>query len=260
MNGQSNDADAVVARLIPAVTDFLRRLPPQLHRAFDTVWAQVRLELRSQHESLERARGAHAQRPKNEDEPEPSEIPRPDTSNSVHDARTRVQDELASNCAEAPVSDEVATLIAIPTEWARDILARSRKAALDNDIGCWFCIVKPTKGSYTRMNLRNTEHPTRPGRKIGQNVYRHRLAIVAKGEGSYSALASREPSGRLAPYHASHLCHNAGCFRPEHLVVEPAELNTARNECQGQSILVLPGGAVIHLYPHWDWHGTKGHR
>lgn len=154
-------------------------------------------------------------------------------------------------CAGLVPDGHIAMLKTIPPEWARDKLESTRAVSLDNDTGCWFTNAKPRKGLYTRINLVGTKHPSGDG-LIGFKVYRHSLGVVAKGEAPLLTLASMG-------YQISQLCHNGGCFRPEHLEMEPAELNTARNECQGKRVLLLSDGGVLHPCPHWDWCGSQGY-
>ncbi|EHK48539.1 hypothetical protein TRIATDRAFT_18900, partial [Trichoderma atroviride IMI 206040] len=116
---------------------------------------------------------------------------------------------------------------------------------------CWFTSAKPLKGQFTRINLDKTPHPSGQGH-IGLKVYRHRLAMVAKGEALLLSITSKT-------WQISHLCRNKGCFRPEHVEMEPAELNAARDECRGKSIFMLPNCGVLHPCPHWDWQGRQGH-
>lgn len=271
------DPEITVPQLDPVVKGLLGRLPQEFWELFESFWTPLPHHLHSQQEAIQDGRRAleqarlairrsereHKQTQRAIEEllsntvlaqqvsttPRPS--PRPSTPDFVLDARLRTKQEANSMCASLVPDDRVAMLKTIPPEWARDKLESTRDVSLDNDAGCWFSSTKPKKGPYTLLNLVKTPHPSGQG-NVGFAVYRHRLAIVAKGEASLLALASTN-------YQISHLCHNQGCFRPEHLEMEPAELNTARNECRGRSIMVLPDGVSLHPCPHWDWLGSRGH-
>lgn len=65
-----------------------------------------------------------------------STIPRPNTSNSVHDAQLRTAEELTSKSAGIEPNDEVVMLKTIPPEWARHRLESTRDLMQDNDVGC----------------------------------------------------------------------------------------------------------------------------
>jgi len=47
------------------------------------------------------------------------------------------------------------------------------------------------------------------------------------------------------------LCHNSKCFNPEHLVVEDAAQNKARNTCKEAIVLTLPDGTSFNPCRHW---------
>lgn len=271
------DPEITVPQLDLAAKRFLERLPQELRDLFGSFWTPMRQHLRSQQEAIQDERRAleqtrlairRSEREHEQTQPAieellsntvlaqeasttPSPTPRPSTPDFVLDARLRTKQEANSMCASLVPDGQIAMLKTIPPEWARDKLESTRDVLQDNNAGCWFSNAKPKKGPYTLLNLVKTPHPSGQG-NIGFAVYRHRLAIVAKGEASLLALASTN-------YQISHLCHNGGCFRPEHLEMEPAELNTARNECRGRSILMLPDGVFLHPCPHWDWLGSRGH-
>lgn len=264
------DAEITVPQLDPGVKRLLGRLPDEFWRRSGSFWTPLRHCLRSQGEAIQEGRRAleqaqqailryerqHEQTRRAIEELLSNtvleqQVPRPRTPNPVLDARIRAKQELNSVCADLVPDGHVAMLRTIPPEWARDKLESTRTVSLDNGVGCWFTNTKPEEGLHTRINLINTKHPSGDG-LIGFKVYRHSLGIVAKGEAPLLTLAS-------LGYNYSHLCHNGGCFRPEHLEVEPAELTTARNECRGKRILLLSGGGILHPCSHRDWGGSQGY-
>lgn len=267
--------EITVPQLDPVVKGLLGRLLREFWELFGSLWTPLRHHLRGQQEAiqdgrraLEQARLAIRRSEREHEQTQPAiegllsntvlaqeasttPSPTPSTPDFVRDARLRTKQEAQPMCANLVPDGQIALLKTIPPEWARDKLESTRDVLQDNDADCWFSNAKPKKGPYTLLNLVKTPHPSGQG-NIGFAVYRHRLAIVAKGEAPLLALESTN-------YQIFHLCHNGGCFRPEHLEMEPAELNTARNECRGRSIMVLPDGVSLHPCPHWDWLGSRGH-
>lgn len=271
-----DEQDPEIPQLDPVVKGLLNRLPVEFWGLSGSFWTPLRHCLRRQQEAIQHGRRAleqaqqAIQRSERENEQTqraikellsntvlaqismiPSPIPRPKTPDFVLDARLRTKQELNSMCASLVPDAQVAILKTIPPEWARGKLESTRDVSLDNDAGCWFSNTQPRRGQYTVINLTKTLHPSGQG-DIGMIVYRHRLAIVAKGEAPLLNL-------NTANYNISNLCHNEGCFRPEHVEMEPVGLNTARNECRGRSILMLPDGGVLHPCPHWDWRGSQAY-
>ncbi|KAL7894194.1 zinc-binding loop region of homing endonuclease domain-containing protein [Trichoderma sp. SZMC 28014] len=271
------DAQITVPELHPVVKGLLDRLPDDFWELSESFWTPLRHCLGRQQEAIQHGRQALEQaqqalyRSERENEQTqraikellrntvlaqistiPKPIPRSNTPDLVLDARLRIKQELNSMCAIFEPDAQLAMLKTLPPEWARDKLESTRTVSLDNDAGCWFSDTKPKKRQYTILSLYLTPHPSQEG-FVGLTVYRHRLALVAKGEAPLLALSPRD-------YDISPLCHNEGCFRPEHLEMEPIKLNRVRSECRGKSILTLPDGGVLHPCPHWDWQGSQGYQ
>ena len=60
----------------------------------------------------------------------------------------------------------------------------------------------------------------------------HRMAILAWHDAtSFQLLMFRKSAEDDRRYEASHLCGNARCFRPDHLVVEEHGVNEERKRC-----------------------------
>ena len=88
-------------------------------------------------------------------------------------------------------------------------------------------------------------------------TYFHHLAVVARGGLSElrAALKARQGDDSLQWFEASHLCHNDGCFNPDHVVVEPRLENRQRQGCKYLHIIVH-GDFVYHPCPH-GWNSVK---
>ena len=63
------------------------------------------------------------------------------------------------------------------------------------------------------------------GRK---EYYCYHVAVVAVGRGSELKKISKV--GEV--YEASHTCKNKSCYNPDHVAVEPQEVNRSRERCQ----------------------------
>ena len=87
---------------------------------------------------------------------------------------------------------------------------------------------------------------------IGCQPFRHQLAVVARGFGQNLLLTSKED----ATHEVSHLCGNARCFNPEHVVVESKALNRKRWACGGAWVVKASDGSVYNPCLH----GTEEHR
>lgn len=129
-----------------------------------------------------------------------------------------------------------------------------------NDLGCWLSnLVTDRENGYGKKNLSKRNSTTAPGYKVG-NIHLHRTAVIAAGRGRQLASAT----GKWGSHQVSHLCHNKGCFNPDHVVVETTALNNvssyldlithliprqARNTCQG-AIITMTGGGAFHPCIH----------
>lgn len=99
---------------------------------------------------------------------------------------------------------------------------------------------------YSYLDPRSTD------KKLGIQPFLHQLAVVASGNGQ-NLLRTSASNGTDE---VSHLCHNSGCFNPDHVVVESKELNRARWACGGAFIVKATDGSVYHPCVH----GAVEHR
>lgn len=190
----------------------------------------------------------------------PGRAPTTDTTVELREALEAQQLADAQLVHEQSVT--VRTLRSLPAAWARDYLNRYvLPDAITDGLGC---TMKPggSRSEYVKVNLRNTNLPGgQPGQKIGYQPFLHQLVLVAEGKGELLARTTANPVGD--PYEVSHLCHRRACFNPDHLVVEPRDLNRARNACQGLSKVIIRG-VTYHPCAHWDdehWYGPgRGQR
>lgn len=151
---------------------------------------------------------------------------RPITSDSTLEERQYFLSTLST--AEEPASKAQWDIITV--EFAVDQCNRYRQQIQNittpNPLGCWVSpLAQGHNAGYTKINLRNTKIN---GKTVGFQPWLHQLALIGAGrrEELYGALKG---SGK----EVSHLCHNAACFNPNHLVVEPAADNKDRNTCHG---------------------------
>lgn len=89
--------------------------------------------------------------------------------------------------------------------------------------GCWIHPNKPNKKGYVQV-----------AKDSSKKVYTHHLA-VRMVSGSNAVPTDRSQN-------VSHLCGNASCCNPEHLVVESAEENHARKNCRVVRSVTCPCG------------------
>ena len=101
--------------------------------------------------------------------------------------------------------------------------------ALTNEIGCWLAQKARHNGfgtGYIRIRLGKERY----------EYYAHHVSVAYYKNKVELALVYRAPNEK--EYQVSHLCHNSICFNPDHLIVEPAEINRARNTCSGHHALI----------------------
>ncbi|KAK9327452.1 zinc-binding loop region of homing endonuclease, partial [Lipomyces starkeyi] len=73
------------------------------------------------------------------------------------------------------------------------------------------------------------------------------LAVIATNrEDELNTTLDRSSRSR---FDISHLCHNAKCFNPEHIIVESATNNNRRRTCNGQKVIVY-GNFTYHPCTH----------
>lgn len=137
---------------------------------------------------------------------------------------------------------------------ARQLLTERRSEV--TALGCWLTNRADSHDTgYKAVNLENTM--TRVEGKAGKigikKAYMHHISLV--GDDRYDQL-TWVTRGSGGTFQVSHLCHNAGCFNPRHLIVEESWLNKARNTCQGHEILHYSGNGPMRYNP--CAHGGQG--
>lgn len=63
------------------------------------------------------------------------------------------------------------------------------------------------------------------GRKARNEFYLQQLVMVAKGVTNLADI------GHGSTHECSHICHEVACFNPDHIVIEPTQVNKSRNKC-----------------------------
>jgi hypothetical protein len=197
--------------------------------------------------------------------------PRPPSSASVVGLRAAIDQAMAEAADLENTSKVFQVITSLPVLWVRQRLDSDRDHSRNNALGCWFSGRSASHKDYVKVNWTKLAHPT-TGRPLEVQPYIHQLSIVASGRGDHlhragtggthqvrKSLLSGDAGQMLNRKceQVSHLCHNGGCYNPNHLVVEPKELNLARNSCQGRYILVGTDKTTIHPCEHWNW-GGKG--
>nr|CAC24704.1 putative endonuclease [Naegleria sp. NG874] len=95
-------------------------------------------------------------------------------------------------------------------------------------------------GCWTLRKIRRTKTVKKgtmtypPGFKTGKKL-QYKIEgryVVAHRVWFYATEESREVLGRPNAT-VSHRCHNEHCLNPDHLVVEPLQVNQSRNTCTG---------------------------
>jgi Zinc-binding loop region of homing endonuclease len=180
--------------------------------------------------------------------------PRPVTTDSVTEAREALGQALEEAAAEVGATSlVVGRLKNVSPAWAQSLIDRNyRRPPRTTALGCWITNNAPAHpNGYVKVNLRNTYYGES---KLEIQPFLHQLSVVAKGRGSQLPVTAN------GEYEISHLCHNGGCFNPEHLVIEPSALNKARNSCKGSHIICVEGVIEVNPCPHWDdrvWYGGR---
>lgn len=216
-----------------ALVQALRQIPAEHRAPILGFWRSVREGFNQLEAELTRLRQVLGSDP----------VERPPTTQSVIDARAAA-DVVHQELWEDSSRETLRAIHNLPVDFARSQLQRIRSATRRNDLDCWMTDnVAAHETGYVKVNLRNTQRPGGGG-KIGVSPWAHQLAIVAKGRGArLQAVAG-------GGFNVSHLCHNAGCFNPEHVDVEEAEVNRARNSCQTSVVFTAPDGTTFHPCPH----------
>lgn len=271
-------ASTAITNLLPMVTQLLGSLPQGSRAQGIRFWEEVRgqivileqsnIRLRAQNEvlqlSLDAADAKLATVTQALDDAVGSEscrtVSRPRTADSVDQSRYDLQALLDDESRLVlEVSSTVEQIWDLDPAWVRGRLHNDRESAAESEdpraqqLRCW---VRPRDNAhvygYTKVNWRNTNHPRDPTRRIGCQPFRHQLAAVASGQGD-SLLRT---SGPEAADEVSHLCLNARCFNPDHVLVESKEMNRKRWACGGSWVVRVSDGSVYHPCPH----GQEEHR
>lgn len=142
----------------------------------------------------------------------------------------------------------------ITEQHAKDLIdARKLPGQHGPDGTCWeSASVASHVNGYKSVNLENTvsrvDADADAGgapRKIGvKNMYLYHLALIADGRRDELNWVQKDTGIQI-----SHLCHNGGCFAPDHLVAEEAAKNRHRNACQGHSIIDYTGDGRLEYHP-----------
>lgn len=178
----------------------------------------------------------------------PSSPQRPDSRASVVQARAQWQAELEAMAAD--LTNTTLMSDRITQRQARELID-SKKAWVDAEgIGCW--MAKRNNGKlrtkYYKLNLRNTY--AEDGKKLKGSIRIYQLALIADNRREELRMAQSKATGTQY-YECSHLCHNAGCFNPKHVVVEPRMENKLRQSCNGR-YEIHAKGLKYHPCPHHD--------
>ena len=251
--GEKNAPSPMVTGLLPVVRKYLAQsMAAPVRQKVSGLWAVIRTKIPELEATLPRS-----STPRGETTDPPSSPQRPPTSDSVLARRVDRDEELDSAIAAHQVSDGILEVLSsLPIQWVRSKLQENRNLVAERGAGrygpsvtggteCWIPNqASGHSGGYVRYNLRNTKHPTRPG-KIGENPYWHQLALVADDRFNQLRIC-RVNSG----WSVSHLCNNSQCMRPAHLIVEKHTENIARQGCKFSYAVKFEDGSIFHPCPH----------
>ncbi len=231
-------------------------MPAESRPFVQTLWADVRTRLQdleteverleAQKRSLEQTLEYHSSQ-----EGSTHTVQRPGTSETVRALRQSRVEERDAKLALSESEGTVQAIKDLPQIWARARLAQYRDQDKEKSLPRRFRSIPAEKGGscwaakqesghrngYIKLNLRNTVGPT--GQKIGVSPWAHQLAAVAAGQGSQLPLTTK------GEYHVSHLCHNAGCINPDHVIIEPAWINEFRKFCAKAWAVRFPDGSFL---------------
>jgi hypothetical protein len=247
---------------VDQVRQLLISLNPTQRAGFGNFWGDIRQQLNRQDEEIARL----CQQVQNLTQQNdllnqqlqaalnpvpPGSANRPRTSDSIQQQRFDMQavlDEEFPDLGDTSVTVE--SIWDLDPAWVRSRLNVDRQNAAENELrkwatlGCWMGPIDNNHPyGYTKVNLRNTTHPTRqPRTMIGCQPFRHQLAVVAAGLGQNLL----RTSGKMATDDVSHLCHNHRCFNPDHVIVESKGMNQRRGTCVGQWIVKFRGSGTIY--------------
>lgn len=168
-----------VSHHLPLLRDLLLSLPIQYRAKVHQFWKEIRYTLKAKQDEIYSLRAALQLR----EGPSYSLSPtRPQTSLSILEFRQATYYTLStSNATSIELSDPgLVTLITLPPDWVLSRLENAHSFTSKTD--CWFATDVPAHRSYTRDNMRRTRHPNNKT-LLRIQPYRHRMAIVAKGQG-----------------------------------------------------------------------------
>ena len=171
---------------------------------------------------------------------------RPDTGSTALGERTTFYAAAAATTSNNPPGN-YPKFTKITPEHAIAII--NRQCDAHNQLGCMLSSNRAGHpNGYIKINLTHTKGSD--GEQLGFQPWLHQIALIASNR-----LLQLQFTGGRGGYETSHLCHEGGCFNPDHLVVETAQANKARNSCHGHWI-VKHGGMT------WDpcVHGEDGVR
>lgn len=141
--------------------------------------------------------------------------------------------------------DVNAAILKLDVPFASKIIAE--RSQQPNSLGCIEHSLQKNE-PYAKVNLRNYN--------LG-NQYLHHIALIAAGRRDElkAVIATNQhlkqnDANRLQ---VSHLCHKSHCINHQHLVVETARDNLARNSCKGMSMLqffIAGEEYVLNVCPH----------
>lgn len=227
------------AVLLPQVKAVMEVMPRQNRVLFHEFWRTVRNAINMAIVEIDGLRSSRG-----------NPVSRPPTTASVQRLRAEMDRVMEQEASFITTSSDVETARGLPRDWLQQFLNGMRVDKNEHPLGCWFSGNRPSHKSYVKVNLRNTKHPLDDRRMIGIQMFVHQLAIIADGRGNQLGLTTVGQGSEV-----SHLCHNGACFNPGHLVVEPRELNQARNACQRRRVVRCADGTVLHPCSHWTWTG-----
>lgn len=162
--------------------------------------------------------------------------------------RTSIEAGRVSAAMRIPFGARHSQIELITTEHARETVMNKR-TEIAAGTKCWIAGGEPAhENGYKAVNLANTSSRAEghTGEKIGiKKMYLHHLALIA--DNRRDELEWCTQANNL--FQVSHLCHNGGCFNPEHLRVEESDRNKARNSCQGHEIIEYSGWGPMRYHP-----------
>jgi len=140
------------------------------------------------------------------------------------------------------ISIEDPSIFSLEDSDVKDAISRIKKGyqnyygpAKTNSIGCFLAQKTPNKGKDSgwikcKVGGRKTEY------------YIHHLSLLTSDRGN-------ELKGVKDGQQVSHLCHERTCFNPDHLTVEDAVKNRARNKCISWTWITCPCGCGHEFNP-----------